>query len=144
MAECIGGQRQSSGFSANCIAQLAELALQPTLTGFLNSQVLTIHILYFCRYDLVPYERPRLIAFVDIDQQHATLHMMFHHQRQKVNTAAAFVAFLKQGLFQLALKIRLLKISRKSDPPFQIAEVTNLSLRQKLIDVSQSSLGPGA
>lgn len=83
-------------------------------------------VLGSCRYDLTSHDKPRLSAFVDKEQQHASVQITFNHQRQKVNTVAGFVAFLKDGLFQVALNNRLFKMGRKPDPPFWIAQVTSL------------------
>lgn len=70
-----------------------------------------------------PHTRLRLDAFVDKEQQHASIQVTFNHPRRKINTAAGFVTFLKDGLFQVALNNRLFKMGRKPDPPFWIAQV---------------------
>lgn len=60
---------------------------------------------------------------MDKEQQHASVQITFNHIRQKVNTAAGFVAYMKDGLFQVALNNRLFKMGRKPDPPFWLAQV---------------------
>ena len=76
----------------------------------------------------MPHDKARLCAFVDKDQQDASVQVSFNHQRRKVDTAAASVAVLKGPLFQVALNNKLAKISRKPNPPFCFAEVTQATL----------------
>ena len=93
-----------------------------------------------CRVLLPRHEEPRFHAYVDKETQQAAVQVIFQQESLLLKSAKDLRYLITEELFLVALNNRLFRISRRPDPPFYAAAVSELqkstSTRPMLLSLS--------
>lgn len=72
---------------------------------------------------LPPHEETRFHAWVDREQQQASVQLVYQRAAPLLHSPADLKDLLTEGLFMTAFNNRLFRISRRKEPPFYSAVV---------------------